>query len=245
MKAHTGVTLTGVDESMPLPHLANLSQEFPFVEWGFLYSPKRQGQPGRYPSLQFLKRVFKELSPYVRVALHLCGDSVTDFVTDEPVVSDLVRWVAGREGRVQLNFNASTLGFPVEELTDCIDQLPRTPFITQYNQANTDVWKQLGGCENHCVLFDASGGRGMSPGGWPAPLQGVRCGYAGGLGPENVQAELARIRAAAGDQPFWIDMEGKLRDQNDRFDLGSVLDVLRAAEASFSMPLPTTTGNNQ
>ena len=48
-------------------------------------------------------------------------------------------------------------------------------------------------------------------------------GYAGGLGPDNIESELQRIAAAAGDAPFWIDMETRVRSDNDeQFDLNKV-----------------------
>ncbi|MEI7997808.1 MAG: hypothetical protein WCH01_23235, partial [Methylococcaceae bacterium] len=52
-------TLTGVDEKTSLMQIAELSERFPFVEWGFLYSPKRQGNPGRYPSVKRLHEAFE------------------------------------------------------------------------------------------------------------------------------------------------------------------------------------------
>jgi len=72
---------------------------------------------------------------------------------------------------------------------------------------------------NHAILFDASGGHGVSPEYWPAHLPDKSCGYAGGLGPDNLARELPRIQEAAGQGPYWIDMEGKLRNEADRFDL--------------------------
>jgi len=41
--------LTGVDDLTPLIELAVVSDLYPYAEWGFPYSPKRQGTPGRSP----------------------------------------------------------------------------------------------------------------------------------------------------------------------------------------------------
>lgn len=88
------------------------------------------------------------------------------------------------------------------------------------------MWVYLRDLPNHSVLFDASGGNGISPDEWIAPLSGISCGYAGSIGPDNVANELTKIRSVAGGISFWIDMEGKLRNSEDWFDLDSAGAVL-------------------
>lgn len=216
----THITLTGVDDHTDLAEVARLSKRFPLVEWGFLYSPKRQGQGGRYPSVDTLRNAFRRLPEAGRVALHICGAGVPSLLANEPNVAGLVDAVAARGGRVQLNFNHSHDRVDLDALSALLDHYPSLKIITQHNDANEGVWKHLGGHANHVVLFDSSGGRGIERSTWPAPLlPGIHCGYAGGLGPDNLATELPRIRATAGDQPYWIDMEGKLRSQDDTFDL--------------------------
>jgi hypothetical protein len=56
-------------------------------------------------------------------------------------------------------------------------------------------------------------------------------GYAGGLGPENVAAQLPIIDAHRSGPglpliPYWIDMETKIRDEQERLDLSKVRTVL-------------------
>lgn len=229
-KQITYCTLTGVDERTDLSMIAGLSTQYPSVEWGFLYSPKRQGQPGRYPSVEFLQAAFKTLPANVNVAFHVCGEGVHQLIEGEATVSELVKLVGQRAGRIQLNFNAHAIGstFTIEQVRFCIETHSPIEFITQYNQSNVHVWKLLKDCKNHSVLFDASGGRGIETTDWEAPLPGVRCGYAGGLGPANVAAALTKILEATGNAPFWIDMEGKLRDGDDWFDLNAARAVLDA-----------------
>jgi hypothetical protein len=48
---------------------------------------------------------------------------------------------------------------------------------------------------------------------------GGALGYAGGLGPQSLAEALPRIEAAAGQGPFWMDMESALREEQDRFDI--------------------------
>ena len=101
----THVTLTGMDDHTDLAALAALSARYPLVEWGFLYSPKRQGQGGRYPSVETLRHAFRGLPLNVSVALHVCGAGVPNLLSGEPVITGLVEDVAVRGGRVQLNFS--------------------------------------------------------------------------------------------------------------------------------------------
>lgn len=223
----THITLTGVDDRTDLSAIIALSKRYPLAEWGFLYSPKRQGQGGRYPSIQALQHAFRTLPSHVMVALHVCGAGVPGLLDGEPVVTDLVSAVAKRGGRVQLNFSQNRDNIDLVALSALLDRIPPTKIITQQNASNEDVWRRLCGHPNHVVLFDASGGRGIERSTWPEPLHGVHCGYAGGLGPDNLATELPRIGAAAARQPHWIDMEGKLRTQEDVFDLGRAETCLR------------------
>lgn len=204
-------TLTGVDDSVDLQELIRVDR--PIAEWGFLYSPKRQGLPGRYPSVALLQRAFHDLPPSVRVALHVCGNGVFDLLAGDRVASELVALVAQRHGRVQLNFNQEKQPIDLASLQRLIGAFPTLTVITQHNKANESIWSELaaGGHNNHAVLFDASGGRGVLETDWPQPLPGVRCGYAGGLGRDNLNEQLERIATIVGEQPVWVDMESSLR----------------------------------
>jgi len=44
------VTFTGVDDSTNIKDLEVISAEFPFVEFGILYSDAQSGKGGKYPS---------------------------------------------------------------------------------------------------------------------------------------------------------------------------------------------------
>lgn len=227
----TYCTLTGVDSRTDLDAIATLSAEYPIVEWGLLYSPKRQGLPGRYPSVVMLQRLLLELPADIRLALHVCGSGVPDLLADaDAVVCELADMVEARGGRIQLNFNHSSGDVAIDALERFLQRRPHLRVITQRNAANAGVWEALSDCENHSILFDASGGRGVSPDVWPAPLHPARCGYAGGLSPENLLTQLQGIEAVAGNATTWIDMEGslRLRDEigDDWFNLARARAVL-------------------
>ncbi len=209
--------MTGVDEQTDLSALVAFSARYPFVEWGFLYSPSQQGRPGRYPLVDFLRNALESLPLNVNVALHVCGSGVSGLIACERVITGLAEMVRVRSGRLQLNFNISQRPLDTMLLNRFIESY-RIPVITQYNKNNAGCVSVLNAL-NHAVLFDESGGTGKERQGWPEPLPGVFCGYAGGLGPDNLETQLPLIHAKAGRIPYWIDMEGKLRDADDRFDL--------------------------
>jgi hypothetical protein len=233
-------SLTGIDETTPLVELAVVSDMYPYAEWGFLYSPKRQGTPGRYPSVGRIQRAFAELPPYVKVALHVGGAGVAQLLDGEQVVCGLLEQVRVRGGRVQLNFDATAREVDLDRLRQFILARPAIVFITQHNDSNRTIARLLADVANHAILFDSSLGRGISPQSWQRPLDSVPCGYAGGLGPENLGQQLPRIYDAAGRAEFWIDMEERLRDEHDRFSMTLARKCLEivSAEASERMDFP-------
>jgi hypothetical protein len=208
-------TLTGADDSTQPEDLFRLSADFPFVEWGVLLHEVQRGT-GRYPSIGWIETLCTDMPKHAsgRFALHVCGrDAVKQFLLG---VGNASR-IASYFGRIQLNFVWSS--FDPGLVVEAIKRHPEKTVITQYNAANAGLLDVIGKHSNHAVLFDESGGRGTSPQSWPPPIPGKLCGYAGGLGPDNLDTELPRIQHAAGRSAFWIDMEAKLRDDFDRFDL--------------------------
>lgn len=112
--------------------------------------------------------------------------------------------LARQFGRIQINVVASRID------VDClVDDI----------QSGRHPTQRLASDPGHSILFDASGGRGVGPLQWPDPIEGKLCGYAGGMGPTNVAFELERVSQHTGNRPFWIDMEGGLRNTEDCLDL--------------------------
>lgn len=233
-------SLTGIDETTPLVELAVVSDMYPYAEWGFLYSPKLQATPGRFPSVGRIQRAFKELPRYVRVALHICGAGVSQLLDGEAVVSGLVEGLRARSGRVQLNFDAARSDVDLDRLRQFMLKRPDLLFITPHNEDNKAVIPALAGVANHAILFDSSHGRGIAPQAWQRAIATLPCGYAGGLGPENLGQQLPRIYEAADKATFWIHIEERLRDEHDRFSMSTARKCLEivSAEASERMDFP-------
>jgi len=206
---HPRITFTGVDERT---NLADLPRG---VEYGVLFTVSPDGR-NRYPSRKDAAAIMAAMSAAGHaVALHVCGARARSELVNGQLI-DLTAWT----DRIQVNGRLEPW-----ELEDICRHHAQHEIITQANDWNESLldWE----CDNHAILVDASGGRGQSPSEWRRPATDKTVGFAGGLGPDNIANELRRIRAVAiGD--WWIDMEGKLRAQDDWFDVGRVRAVLGA-----------------
>lgn len=227
-------TLAGVDESTPLFELAVISDLHSYAEWAFLYSPGKQGSRGRYPTVDRIERGLRELPAYVHLALHVRDAAVAQLLDKERVVTGLLRQLAERGGRAQLDGDLSEGLVDPRALRMLILDHPSVHFILRHNEKTAAAAAALAGVPNLAILYDVSRGRGVRSESWPMAPSTHRCGYAGGLGPETLLKSLALIYQAAGHEEFWIEMEDQLRDGNDRFDLSAARACLEIAGAEMS-----------
>jgi hypothetical protein len=233
-------TLAGVDEATPLFELAVISDLHSFAEWGFLYAPGRQGSRGRYPTVERMQRAFRELPVYVNLAMHLRDDGVAQLLRGEPVVTDLLRQIQSRGGRIQLDSDFAEGRVDLRALRSLVLEHPTVNFVIRHNERYAAVNESLAGVQNCSVLFDVTRARSFRAEAWPQAPSTVRCGYAGGLGPETLAKALPAIFQAAGHADFWIEMEDYLRDGNDRFDLSAArrCPEIAGAEMAERMQMP-------
>ncbi len=212
-------TFTGVDEFTDLEKLEELSVRYPFVEWGVLLSTSenRLENGYRYPSYDWLKENLPKLKTIAEktgcsIALHVCGKETKKILSQaqDSVALELLDFV----NRVQINFVYKE--DQVLQLEDLCKKFPNKVFITQHNEKNNDLYLKIKS-NNHQVLFDASGGRGIECSNWEKPLSDKVCGYAGGLGLDNIELQFESIKKVVKDD-FWIDMEGKIRT-SDKLDI--------------------------
>jgi hypothetical protein len=217
------VTFSGVDPTVSAADMAFLQKDFPKVEFGFLLSEKRQGQDPRYPAFDWLLSRSAEFWAEFNCSAHLCGSAIFRRFLERD------RWFLSflRHSfrRVQVNFNYLDEPFDHELFNQAAAQLPNLQIITQYNKANNQVSKHFDFL-NHALLFDESGGNGVEAGlFWPT-IPNKFCGYAGGLGPDNIAQQLVKISHAAGNDEYWIDMETGVRT-DDKFDINKCHSVLQ------------------
>jgi len=240
------VTMTGADDSVINPRdLDDISQEYPFVEFGVLVSASQtcDGVP-RFPSLAWIHGLKK--FPELNLSLHVCGRWVRMLLAGhvDPVLLNLA---SDNYQRIQLNFHAERNECDPKAMVRALERLKAygpnkdRQFIFQidgemgadhlndveeYNDDGLDI----------VGLFDVSHGAGMLPDSWPSPddalmhLHGYY-GYAGGLGPDNLAKQIPLIGEAAGSYRHWIDMETQIRSNDDRqFDLAKVRKCLEIAK---------------
>jgi hypothetical protein len=207
--------------------MVDLTAEFPFVEWGILVSLRSEGG-SRFPSRLWMESCVEAAEQNLSLSMHVCGEWVRQILRGKmdwyqlPVIRNVAH-------RVQINTHAQ------EHVSTCavldwMQQLHSKQFIIQLDRVNDHIFDAAWArCINVAGLFDCSHGAGVLPEDWPTPRDLARYyGYAGGLGPDNVVEQIGKIAKSLGDPAYeyWIDMEGRVRDENDRLDLAKVRSVL-------------------
>ena len=80
-------------------------------------------------------------------------------------------------------------------------------------------------------LLDASGGAGIDTPIRIVTAKNTHIGYAGGIGPENVESKLRTLLEYDSKEKFWIDMETRVRTKDEWLDLDKVEQVLDICDA--------------
>merc|ERR1712070_481412 len=94
---------------------------------------------------------------------------------------------------------------------------------------------------NVSFLFDEPKGTGVLSDGYPTPPSGIKAGYAGGLGPSNISAQLSKMKSSAPGRAVWCDMESSLRTIDaagvDVFDMDKVMACVQQVHELDLAPL--------
>jgi hypothetical protein len=218
-----GITFSGADDTVQPESLADLRGRSFRVEWGILASLDLQGKKARYPSIDWIRRLPTNLN----LAMHLCGGLSRSFLKgDDSALLASYGDVWPSFARVQINFSGGIKAADTQKLSALITKNPDKSFIIQVHGRNLEIAEALIDSGVGCaVLFDGSGGRGIQPTQWPiGRSEFSACGYAGGLGPNNIreQALLIRLSALGTARNWWMDMESSLRENRDGQDLFSL-----------------------
>lgn len=233
------VTISGADTSMAPADLLEITWDFPFVEWGILLSKKHAHSPAgapRYPGKDWVERLFLVAQEYQQdekrpfpISGHLCGQWAKDIVDGFFTFPyDCPNW-ASKFQRIQINAR-NLYKRPTTKFMNAL-RFADLNYILQIDEHTK--WVLLEALEmkiSAYPFFDASGGRGITPRKWPAAIPRRFTGYAGGLGPDNLEEELARIEKQAALSPFWSDIETKVRANDGKFDIGKVRACLEIAK---------------
>lgn len=217
------VTITGADESVPIKDIYELSERFPFVEWGILFSKSKEGM-SRYPSFRWVNTLCEGThQPHINLSAHLCGAYPRDILQDGKL--DFVKSLDERFKRMQINFNFGNTLFEPKYLDHLLWNKDINPaIILQYNKSNSAVIDIL---EEYVfdVLYDSSGGRGTEIKEIKEPFEDYYTGYSGGLSPDNVDDFCQKLTAHPNPSSVFIDCESGVRINNE-FDLKKVTKYL-------------------
>lgn len=198
------ITVTGLDESVPLTR--RTVDCLQGAEVGILLSLTPEGR-NRYPRVEWIEEALAFLGANgIDTAVHICGSAARRAL----LIGDLDH-VLDTATRIQVN------GAVSQKDLAFLCYAYECQIITQDNVANRPLRDVS--IDDHAILVDGSGGRGISPKEWVRTPTKKLVGFAGGLGPNNLDAELSKIWIAADGNNFWVDMEGRLRTKDDWFSL--------------------------
>lgn len=240
-------TFTGVDSNTirnNTPGIIDLSHRYPFIEWGVLFSLSRPGKDLKYPWVEEIKEfadnlhdaIHNDKTLFVKRSIHLCGSAARKFLTIESSAdSTFINDVVGRFDRIQLNINAKELEFEIKPTILRQLGIFYRPIILQYNDNNKEFLEafDLQKYANIHILKDASGGNGVFSSDVTIPeiCRHSTIGFAGGFGPENIELIFPNIYESVmsnnvdgqfENTHFSIDMESKVRNEYNQFDLDKV-----------------------
>lgn len=239
------VTFTGVDDYTNPLELQYLQDKYPYVEFGVLFSQKRQTSCHRYPSPYILyDLVYKNL----KLSAHLCGvfarkayigdwsyfnEFIRPFFDDDKTKTEVLSIFS----RCQLNLSGTHVNKAFALSPNC--PLPKCKqFIIQQRSATECPLYNLSKKNDSVVLLcDASGGKGIDT---PIDIyaeSGKMVGYAGGINESNVRHKLDILYASENTGDFWIDMESSVRDNNDRFDTKAIERILEIVDSYINNEL--------
>lgn len=217
------VTLTGADSKTNYVDLLNLQEQYPFVEWGILFSKNKEGQQ-RYPTQEHIK---KQFIGDLELSAHFCGWWSKEVLENQNF--SLITGLAEQFKRVQLNYNfKKSKRWNLVSLLRYAERYNERNIVLQYNQSNSeaiDKFQVNGLPDNIHFLYDGSGGRGTQIQSIEEPIGTHYTGYSGGLCSENIDSICATIIRTKNESKVWIDMESGVR-KNNEFDLTKVKTIL-------------------
>ena len=220
------LTFTGVDTKTSFKCLQEIVDEFPKVEFGILVGSDTGGFNQIFPPLEVVDK-FKTLEG--NTALHLCGIYSRSVIGSSKKLPEIKELCNGFN-RIQINLhgdweNPEYLEVGENAVTQFADGIDCDSIILQHRSGWNSVPIQHDKVE---YLFDVSEGQGKESFDlWQEPLENVRVGYAGGIGPHNIERAMSWVSKYP-DARMWMDMEGNVRT-NGWFDLDKVHEVTKVA----------------
>lgn len=230
------VTITGADDRINYNDLLDLQEDFPFVEWGILFSEAKEGK-SRYPSSEHRK---KQFVGELNLSAHFCGWWARQVLEEGNL--KLIRDLPPQYKRVQLNYNFERSDrWNLNRLVSAVEYNDDRRIIVQYNEPNKlfiDAWLSENNVPSKIhFLYDASGGKGKKILSIEPPIGGHYTGYAGGISLGNIDAICCEIGRTSENDEIWIDLESGARNpDDDQFNLTLVRQILEKAKYHVILP---------
>lgn len=230
------ITFTGADETVNPIELIKLSKEYPFIEWGILFSINKQGNEKRYPSIEWISEFFQLIEQEragnsINLSAHLCGQYVKDLMVGSNTWLETFENTLPYFSRIQINSGVA-IRYPLveREYIKTLKMFGNKQLITQSDGINVSHMTLLSIYGfNNATLIDQSGGTGKAINNIFYPEHKSFWGYAGGLSPENIESKLKEIDKVAQDI-VWIDMESGIRTENNIFSIERCLQVIELSK---------------
>jgi hypothetical protein len=250
------VSIAGADDATDPREMASLCDEYPQLRWGLVLYRPHEGKP-RYPTFDWLMGLNKYPSLKQRIVWHLCGQYVADLLEGNFSFYKNRKELLALSQQVQLNFKgveqkptASFIPTLKYFSVNHFEPYRHSPPTGSFQGDNPQVRSWIIQCFKpewaqtfyDCLydgviclpLIDTSGGGGVVPEAWPAPLEPsyTITGYAGGLSPDNLEEQLKLIGKQVNNFSCFIDVESGVRT-NDRLDMKKVRKFLQIASHYF------------
>jgi len=213
------LTITGADNQTPIEKMVSLSEVFPILEWGILLSKKSLGKIS-YPDLEWLNQL-SLASSSINISGHICGIWLHEILQGR-FPRELI---PQRFNRIQINLARYIPQVRIQNLKKSLPHdISYILQVGEYYQQGISLARDLIFASYQvAVLYDVSGGSGISPADWKIFPEDIPVGYAGGLGPDNLMPELKKLESIVGNRSIWIDMQAGIRTANNRsIDFGKI-----------------------
>ena len=223
-----GVTFAGVDETADVERLREIRSHYFTVEWGVRLAAEHQGRAPGFPSVAWLRK----LTPELNLSAQLWGRNATDFLHgDDTELMAHYGEAWSLFQRIQINSTEGVDRVNLPARTRILKKNPDKHVILRIRALDLGVADALIEHGISCsALFDQSEVQETAQKRWPKGLKRFAgCGYAGGLGPDNIYKQLSPIlNAAQSAERWWVEMDSSLRTRVHEQDVFSLANCKRA-----------------
>jgi hypothetical protein len=231
-----GVTFAGLDETADLERLRDIRSLYFTVEWSIRLTIERQTGEANWPDIDWIRG----LAPELNISARLQGKCASDFLQgDDRELMDRYseHWPLFR--RIQIDSPRAIAAVDLTGLARLLEKNSDKQLVLRVRDQALDTADALVTLGISCsTLFDQSQAQEPPQRKWPKGMKRfVGCGYAGGLGPDNIYKQLSPIlNAAQSAERWWVEIDSSLRateDGRDVFSLANCKRTIREFDAFF------------